>query len=213
MYFNIIDIIYFVIIWAVSVWLHEYAHAASSFKLWDPTPKLQNRLTPNPLAHIDPIWFLMIFLVNFWRGKPVLINPSYYKNPLRDELIVALSGPFTNFMLAIFGIVFLLCYIRFGLGIVNPIDVPYDDMIIRFWMLFSEINVWLAIFNLVPVPPLDWFTIFKYFFPRQWIAIERNPLYTLLWLFAALRLFKGIVYFVETIIFGVLFGLFANIIF
>ena len=88
---NILYYAYIAIILLVSIGLHEYAHARSSHKLGDPTPKLQGRLTPNPLKHVDPIGFVMIFLIGFGLGKPVQINPSYYKKPLRDELITSLA--------------------------------------------------------------------------------------------------------------------------
>ncbi|MDR0607334.1 MAG: site-2 protease family protein [Candidatus Peribacteria bacterium] len=83
--------LYIGIILLISIGLHEYAHAYASNQLGDPTPKLQGRLTPNPLKHLDIVGFLLIFLIGFGRGKPVQINPSYYKKPLRDELITALS--------------------------------------------------------------------------------------------------------------------------
>ncbi|MBF0932229.1 MAG: site-2 protease family protein, partial [candidate division SR1 bacterium] len=67
------------IIFIVSVSLHEFAHAYASYKLGDPTPKIQGRLTPNPIKHIDPIGFILIFLIGFGRGRPVQIDPSYYK--------------------------------------------------------------------------------------------------------------------------------------
>lgn len=92
--------------------MHEYAHAYVSYRLGDPTPKLQGRLTPNPLKHIDPIGFLMVFLAHFGRGKPVQINPLYYKNPRKGELIVSLAGPATNLILAIVGIVVMLIYVK-----------------------------------------------------------------------------------------------------
>ena len=84
----------------ISISLHEYAHARASTQFGDPTPKMQGRLTPNPLVHIDLLGFLMIFLIHFGRGRPVIVNPAYYKHPLRDELLVALAGPATNLLLA-----------------------------------------------------------------------------------------------------------------
>lgn len=181
--FDIINIIFLVIILAISIWLHEYAHAISSYNLWDPTPKLQNRLTPNPIAHIDPIGFLMIFLIHFWWWKPVIVNPSYYKNPLRDELIVSLAWPFTNLLLAIFWIIILSIYAKFWLWVEHQVYLlKYLDafssqyMILRFWLMFSVINVWLAIFNLLPLPPLDWYRLIKFFIPRLWFWMERNTL-------------------------------------
>ncbi len=160
---DIIQIIFLIIILWVSIGLHEYAHAFSSFRLGDPTPQLQKRLTPNPLYHIDPIWFLAIFIIHFWWWKPVQVNPAYYKKPIRDELIVALSGPFTNFLLAIIGIIILVIYIKFAqTGSINDFGWWY---FVNFRSLFSIINLGLAIFNLIPLPPLDWFRLIKFFKP------------------------------------------------
>ena len=100
------------IIFIVSVSLHEFAHAYASYKLGDPTPKIQWRLTPNPIKHIDPIWFILIFLIGFGRGRPVQIDPSYYRKPYRDELIVALAGPLTNVILGILAIIIMMVYMR-----------------------------------------------------------------------------------------------------
>jgi Zn-dependent protease len=172
-----LQIIYLIIILAISIWLHEYAHAITSYKLWDPTPKLQNRLTPNPLAHIDPIWFLMIFLIHFWRWKPVQIDPRYYKNPLSDELKVALVWPFTNIILAIFGMIIIFIYWKFWLLLKYPneiMNIMEINYILYFWGLFSIINIWLAVFNMIPIPPLDWFRIVKFLFPEIWYQVEKN---------------------------------------
>ncbi|MDP2669794.1 MAG: site-2 protease family protein [bacterium] len=89
--FSAFELISLAITFVISISLHEYAHARASTKLGDPTPKLQGRLTPNPLKHIDPIGFLLIFIIHFGRGRPVIINPAYYKHPLRDELLVSLA--------------------------------------------------------------------------------------------------------------------------
>ena len=99
---QIIYYVFLVIILLVSVWLHEYAHAWTSYKLWDPTPVLQWRLTPNPFKHIDIIWFISVFLIWFWWWKPVQINPIYYKNPTRDETLTAFAWPAMNLVLAFF---------------------------------------------------------------------------------------------------------------
>jgi Zn-dependent protease len=111
--FGLEEIIYYVfllIILLVSVWLHEYAHAWTSYKLWDPTPVLQWRLTPNPLKHIDIIWLVSVFLIWFWWGKPVQINPTYYKNPVRDETLTALAWPAMNLVLAFLGMLIMMIY-------------------------------------------------------------------------------------------------------
>lgn len=213
MQIDIIEIIYLVIILAISIWLHEYAHAITSYYFWDPTPKLQNRLTPNPLAHIDPIWFLMIFVIHFGWWKPVQINPAYYKNPLRDELIVSLAWPFTNFLLSIFGILFMLLYARFGLNIIDPNHIVANDMVISFWALFSIVNIWLAIFNMLPIPPLDGYRLIKFFWPRVGFAMERNPYLPLIWLILLLTVLSPIISSIVYVVFNFLFWLFGNIIY
>ena len=98
------------IILLISIGIHEFAHAYSSYKLWDPTPKIQGRLTPNPLKHISLWWFLAVFLIHFWWWKPVQIDPSYYKKPYRDELITSLAGPASNIILWILWILVLFLY-------------------------------------------------------------------------------------------------------
>ncbi len=163
-------IVFLAITFVISISLHEYAHARASDKLWDPTPRIQWRLTPNPLVHIDPLWFLMIFIIQFGRWRPVQVNPHYYKNTLRDELLVALAWPATNIILAFIATAFVLFYIRFTwvTGLFEP------DMIIRFWVIFAQLNIALAVFNMIPVPPLDWYRIIKYLFPSAWFWLEKN---------------------------------------
>lgn len=156
------SIISLAVIFIISISLHEYAHARASDKLGDPTPRLQWRLTPNPLKHIDPIGFILIFVINFWWWKPVIVNPAYYKNPRRDELLVALAGPATNLILACIGIIIAQLYILAGWVSISALD---SDLVFAFWKLFARLNVSLAIFNLLPVPPLDWYRIFSYTIP------------------------------------------------
>lgn len=157
----IFEIIQLAIILAVSIWMHEYAHAYVSYRLGDPTPKLQWRLTPNPLKHIDPIGFLMIFVAHFWRGKPVQINPLYYKNPRKWELMVALAGPATNLILAILWIFVMLVYVKIAGGTPNDIFSGNGDLMVNFWINFSYLNIALAIFNLIPIAPLDGYRLIK----------------------------------------------------
>ncbi|MFA7284786.1 MAG: site-2 protease family protein [Candidatus Absconditabacterales bacterium] len=173
---SIIDIIILAVILAVSIGLHEYAHARASFTLGDPTPKLQGRLTPNPLAHIDPMGFLLIFLIHFGWGKPVQINPAYYKNPRVDEFLVAIAGPISNIIMAIFGIVFLKLYSG---NLISFADVSYS-LFTQFWAQFVFLNVALALFNLLPIPPLDGWKFVKLFVGNAALKAEyilaSNPL-------------------------------------
>ncbi len=172
--FSIFEIIQLAIILAISIGLHEYAHAYASHKLGDPTPKLQWRLTPNPLKHIDPVGFVMIFLIHFGRGKPVQINPGYYKNRRVWELMVALAWPATNIVLAFLGVLFIILSTKFGsLGSYIDASEPF----IYFWILFAKINVTLAIFNMLPIPPLDWFRLVKMISWKLGELIEQYTMY------------------------------------
>lgn len=208
---EITNIIQLAIILAVSIWLHEYAHAYVSYRLGDPTPKLQGRLTPNPLKHIDPIGFIMIFIIHFGRGKPVQVNPLYYKNPRKGELMVALAGPATNFVLAILWIIIILIYAKIMGGTPNDIFLNNIDPMISFWMTFSMLNIMLALFNLIPIAPLDGYRLIKIW----WYAwAEFMEKYARFWLVFIVLLFllwgsvfSKVVYFV----FGFLFTIIGQV--
>lgn len=164
------------IILLVSIGIHEFAHAYSSYKLWDPTPKIQGRLTPNPFKHIDPIGFLMIFIIHFGRGKPVQIDPSYYKKPYRDELITSLAWPASNIVLGMIGILIMLIYGKIAaFSAWDILNAP--DLVIQFWVLFSMINFWLAAFNIIPLPPLDGYRLVKIISPKAGHWMEKNMKY------------------------------------
>lgn len=202
---EITNIIQLAIILAVSIWMHEYAHAYVSYRLGDPTPKLQWRLTPNPLKHIDPIGFLMIFLIHFGRGKPVQVNPLYYKNPRKGELMVALAGPATNIVLAIIWILIMLIYVKIMGGTPNDIFLNTVDPMIGFWMSFSLLNITLAIFNLIPVAPLDGYRLIK-IWRYQWAAFMEKYanfwlIFVVLLLFLWSSIFSQAIYFVFTFLF------------
>lgn len=169
-----LQLVYIWITFVVSISLHEYAHAWMSNYLWDPTPKSQWRLTPNPLSHIDPLWFVLIFLIWFGRGKPVLVNPKYYKNPLRDELLVALAGPASNIVLAICSVLILGIY---SLAMGSWYIVTSADQVVYFWQLFGIINCALAVFNMVPIPPLDWYRLISFFYPSAQVFLLKYQRY------------------------------------
>lgn len=167
LWMGIMEILQLAIILIISVWLHEYAHAYFSYKLGDPTPKMQWRLTTNPLVHIDPIWFLMIFLIWFGRGKPVQINPMNYKDPKKGELIVALAGPTTNILLAIGGVFLMLLFNKISGSSINNLYVDgLSSFFVGFFKSFASLNILLAIFNLLPIPPLDGFSFIKMYWAK-----------------------------------------------
>lgn len=221
---DVFNIIQLAIILAISIGLHEYAHAYVSYKLWDPTPKLQWRLTPNPLKHIDPIWFLMIFLIHFWRGKPVQINPTYYKNPLKGELLVSLAWPATNLILATIWIIILLIYWKFiWLWLANLQDIMNQiisnwkisiDIILNFRCLFTWLNIALAVFNLLPIYPLDGYRLIKIIRPAAWFWMEKNwLLITIIFFFILMGtdIFWNIIRNIVNFVFNVIFTIFWNI--
>lgn len=213
---SVIEILSLAIILLVSIGLHEYAHAYVSYRLWDPTPKIQWRLTSNPLKHMDPIWFFMIFLIWFGRWKPVQVNPMYYKDPVKWELMVALAWPATNLALATIWIILLLIISKlFWMGI-NDIFLNSGNGLIIFFVKFSMINIILAIFNLIPIPPLDWFRIVKMISYSFASFVERYTTYISIF-FLILILWPGrnmvwnFLWTVSNSIFQFIFTIFANI--
>lgn len=126
--------------------VHEYAHGAVSYSLGDPTPKLEGRLTMNPLAHLDIMGTLMLVLVGFGWAKPVMINPSYYRHPKSDIMKVSFAGPGANLFLCFLAILFMFILTKMGARTSGVFTF------LRWLMMY---NVWFAFFNLIPIPPLD----------------------------------------------------------
>ena len=207
----IFEIVQLAILLAVSIGMHEYAHAYVSYSLGDPTPKLQWRLTPNPLKHIDPIGFLMIFVAHFGRGKPVQVNPLYYKNPRRWELMVALAWPATNLILAIVWILVILIYAKIMGWTPNDIFMNNIDLMINFWIQFSYLNIALAVFNLIPIAPLDGYRLIKIRWHKGAEFMERNARFGIIFVIALVYIASPIFTKVATAIFNFLFMIIGQI--
>ena len=171
---QIVYYVFLVIILLVSIWLHEYAHAWTSYKLWDPTPVLQWRLTPNPFKHVHIIWFVSIFLIWFWWWKPVQINPIYYKNPVRDETLTAFAWPAMNLVLALFWMLILMVYGKIIWLWLQDLLLWNWDLVVLFWQILIVMNIWLAVFNLIPLPPLDGYRLIKVFWKKWALRMEKN---------------------------------------
>ena len=142
--------------------LHEYAHAKVAYKLGDPTPKMQGRVTINPLAHIDPVGLAALLFVGFGWGVPVQINPSNFRHRRRDELMVALAGVTMNLIIAIvFAIIAKVLYMTAGAVFLSS---GVGSILWLMIMYVIQINLVLMIFNLIPCPPLDGFSIISEIF-------------------------------------------------
>jgi Zn-dependent protease len=128
---------------------HEFMHGWVANLLGDPTPRMAGRLTMNPLAHLDPIGTLMIFLVHFGWARPVPIDPRNFRNPKQGLLLVSLAGPAANMLLAFLSGMLLRVF--------KPEQSIYlsGNVLLQMILYSLQINLALAIFNLIPVPPLD----------------------------------------------------------
>jgi len=147
------------VLWAITI--HEFAHGIVAYKLGDPTPKLQGRLTLNPLAHIDILGFVALLLVKFGWAKPVMVNPRNFRKlgPRWGEVAVSIAGPMANFLSALVSAL-LLKYFPFEL---LPVGVAQPLFLILKYSLF--INVAFGVFNLLPIPPLDGAKVLEAFLP------------------------------------------------
>lgn len=134
--------------------LHEFAHAFAADRLGDPTPRMMGRLTLNPIAHIDPVGLLMLFIARFGWAKPVMTNPSRYKIKRYGFAIVGLAGPVTNFLLA--AIFLAVLYTMYTVGWTANLNFLVMILFNAAW-----VNLALGIFNLLPIPPLDGYNILK----------------------------------------------------
>lgn len=139
----------------IALTIHEFAHAWTADKLGDPTPRYQGRVTLDPRAHLDPLGTAALLLIGFGWGRPVEFDPYNLKNPVKDTALIALAGPASNLILAL--VISLLAGMTGLLDLVNPEVI--------FTVVF--INVMLAIFNLVPVFPLDGSKILLALLPRH----------------------------------------------
>lgn len=135
---------------------HEFGHAVVAYKLGDNTPKLQGRVTVNPLAHVDPIGLICLIFAGFGWGRPVEINPANFKHRRSYDLLVAVAGAVMNLLLAIIFAFVLKFYLQ-ALGYSGLSDFQIAIELIIYYVIY--INLVLMVFNLLPIPPLDGFNI------------------------------------------------------
>ena len=155
--------------------IHEFAHGFAATKLGDPTPRYQGRLTLNPFAHIDYLGAACILLVGFGWAKPVPINPNRMRNPRTGVIWTSLAGPASNLLIA------FVMMIPFRILESIPIssEAMYNTLSIIYSILyfFILVNIGLAVFNLIPIPPLDGSNILLGFLPYKaiyWVQQHRQ---------------------------------------
>ncbi|MBU1627319.1 site-2 protease family protein [bacterium] len=153
-----VDIIIQIPVLLLSVIIHEIAHGWTAFKLGDTTARDMNRLTLNPLPHIDLLWSIIIpgmlifshspFIIG--GAKPVPIDPRNFKNPKRDMMLTSLAGPLSNFIIAIVSLIFFKLIFNYGTFLGS-----YGYITLKLFASSLILNVILFAFNLIPIPPLD----------------------------------------------------------
>lgn len=184
---NPLSFLYWAIALVVAITIHEFSHAAAAERLGDPTPRLQGRLTLNPLAHLDPLGTLMLLFVHFGWGKPVVFDPYNLRHPRRDSAIISIAGPVSNLLLAtacaiLLGILFNFRFAFIGNSFIGVLVY----WIIGLFKPLIVLNVVLAVFNLIPIHPLDGFKIVEGILPEeyatQWQQLQPYGILFLLFL-------------------------------
>lgn len=172
------EIILLLIALMVCTTLHEAAHAWVAYKLGDPTPKVDGRVSLNPGKHLDPIGTLMLLLVHFGWGKPVIFNPNNLKHPRRDAALIAFSGPLANLLTAAV-ITVAIKYLS-----IEPGTFPFIVL-----QAIYSLSIVLFLFNLIPLAPLDGSKFIGLFIPASranWYDhyVSQGPLYLIIMIIA-----------------------------
>ncbi|MCR6545841.1 site-2 protease family protein [Dehalobacterium formicoaceticum] len=198
---NIWELIFYIPAILLALSVHEFSHGFVAYRLGDPTPKLQGRLTLNPLKHLDPMGTLLLIVAHFGWAKPVQVNPYYFQgDKKRGMMTVALAGPFSNILFAYLSALLLSLMLREIL--------PFNNLFALFLQNLVQINLILAAFNLIPVPPLDGSKILAGILPGQagefFYSLEQyGPIILLILIVSGMiqRIFLPIVSFLYKIVF------------
>ncbi|HLG25173.1 MAG TPA: site-2 protease family protein [Candidatus Gracilibacteria bacterium] len=159
------DFILSIVALVIVITIHEFSHAWTANFFGDPTAKLAGRVSLNPLKHLDPMGTIMMFLIRMGWGKPVPVNPYYFKKPKRDEALTALAGPLSNLILAI---VIAVPYKYWGYSMVPVIR--------DFLGILLDVSLLLFLFNMLPFPPLDGSKFVQLLIPKRFERTYENYL-------------------------------------
>ncbi len=163
-----VEILYQIIAFVFAICVHESAHAWTANKCGDPTARMLGRISLNPIKHVDPIGTVLVPLLGMLSGlgfigwaKPTPVDPHNLRHQIRDDILVSIAGPASNIMLGLFAV--------FGLFLVSRIPNPGPNSILQpislLCLAFLQVNILLAAFNLIPIPPLDGSHVFRHLLP------------------------------------------------
>jgi len=150
---NIIGLLISVVCRLIAITGHEVAHGFVSYKLGDPTPRREGRLSFNPMAHLDLMGTLLMLLTGFGWAKPVSVDPRYYRDTKKGMALVAIAGPLANLIMAFAGL--LIYAIIFAINVKTGALSMLTSFLSEFSISFAITNLSFMIFNLIPIPPLD----------------------------------------------------------
>lgn len=196
---------YFVLLFSLSI--HECAHALAADHCGDDTPRFMGRITLNPIAHIDPIGTVLLPLFMMFSGvpflfgwaKPVMVNPRNFRNYRRDDILVSIAGVATNLMVALL--------VAFVIRFMLTLGQPAGSIVIQtFLMPLMAINLVLAVFNLMPIPPLDGSHVVEHFMsPSALETYRRMRVFSFIILIVLINTCVG------QLLFGIPYGIFLLI--
>ena len=167
---NIQDILITILVLCISLSFHEAAHAWAAYKLGDDTAALAGRLTLNPLAHLDPVGALVFLVARIGWAKPVPINPTRFdkKHSMKKGIVLtSLAGPLSNLLLAVGSAILLYVVLTIGLLTDSTGSNAIISILISLFSVLYSANVGLAVFNLLPMPPLDGYKVFGAMLPNK----------------------------------------------